>query len=348
MKTADSSLLNSVRVALSAGVVLAALGLFAASGASSAAADAPAPPAALAGRKIHLACILKDKTDVYWKSVEAGAVAAQKEARAAGIDLTITFDAPPKNGDTEAQITMMETYLGQNVDGILLAPADFTGLVVPVEKAKKSNIPVIIVDSELDSADRVAFVGTNNKRGGEIAGQNLARIMGDRGNAVLLRFDVKSAACNDREQGFLDEMKRHPNIKVISDNQYAGVTRDTALDKATNLLQSLPGKVDGIFTPNESSTGGTLLALENMKLTGRIKFVGFDAGEFNLKGLQSGHIDGLLVQNPHAIGYEAVNAMLDKLAGKTVPPNIDTGATFVTKDNMGTPEVKKLLDSMKQ
>jgi ribose transport system substrate-binding protein len=327
---------------------LATLWLFAASGASSSAADAPSAPASLAGKKIHLAYIVKGKTDVYWKSVEAGAMAAQKDAKAAGIDLTVTFDAPAKDGDSDAQITMVENYIGQSVDGIILAPNDFTGLVPPVEKAKKAKIPVIIVDSELDSKDRVAFVGTNNKHGGEIAGQNLAKVMGDKGNAVLLRFDVKSAACNDREQGFLDEMAKHPNIKLISKDQYAGVTRDTALDKATNLLQSLQGKVDGVFTPNESSTGGMLLALENMKLAGKIKFVGFDGGDFNMTGMKAGHIDGLLIQNPYGMGYQGVNAMLDSLAGKTVPANIDTGATFVTKDNMDTPDVKKLLDSMKQ
>ena len=139
-------------------------------------------------------------------------------------------------------------------------------------------------------------------------------------------------------------MKKHPGITILSSDNYAGPTREKALEQATNLLTTYSGKVDGIFTPNESSTNGMLLALEQAGLAGKVKFIGFDGGAANMQGLQAGQINGLVLQNPYEMGYQGVKVMLDQLAGKTVPANIDTGATLLTKENLDSPPVKELLN----
>jgi ribose transport system substrate-binding protein len=300
-------------------------------------ADAPA------GKKIRLAYIAKGLQDVYWKSVEKGLRQAEKEANTSGQNVEVTWDAPTTDGDRPAQISMVENYVNQHMDGIILCPLDDNALVAPAEKAHRVGIPLVIVDSTLNYPETVAFVGTDNHKGGEIAGEELARLLNNKGSVVMMRFNPGSASCAAREQGFLDAMKSHPNIQVLSSDNYAGPTREKALETGANLLSTYTGKIDGVFTPNESSTNGMLLALQQAGLAGKVKFVGFDGGAQNMDGLKAGQIQALVLQNPYQMGYLGVKVMLDHLAGKTVPTNIDTGATLLTKDNLDSAPVKELL-----
>jgi ribose transport system substrate-binding protein len=303
------------------------------------AANAPAP----GGKKINLVYITKGQTDVFWLSVKSGLRQAESEAKAKGQNVVVTWDAPLKDGDSPSEISLMENYIGQKPDGIILCPVDFKALVTPVEKAHAAGIPVIIADSGLDSKIPFAFVGTNNFKGGQTAGEELARLLGGKGNVILLRFLQGTASCTEREEGFLDAIKKYPGIKVLSSDNYAGATRDLAFDKSLNLLNSFTGQVDGVFTPNEGSTNGMLLALQKAGLAGKVKFIGFDGGTANMEGLKAGQINGLVLQNPYMMGYLGVNTMLDHLAGKDVPANVDTGSTLVTKENLDSGPVKELL-----
>jgi ribose transport system substrate-binding protein len=318
---------------------LATASLLAACGGSQT--TAPATPRV--AQKVRLAYIAKGMQDVYWKSVEAGLRQAEKEAQAAGKNVEVVWDAPTTDGDRAAQISMVENYVNEKVDGIILCPLDDNALVAPAEKAHRAGIPLVIVDSPLNYPETVAFVGTDNFKGGQIAGEELARLLGGQGRVILLRFNSGSASCAAREAGFLDAMTKYPGLKVLSSDNYAGPTREQALDKGLNLLSSFQGQVDGVFTPNESSTNGMLLALEKMALAGKVKFVGFDGGTQNMTGLKDGEINALVLQNPYQMGYLGVNTMLSHLAGQSVPTNIDTGATLLTKDNLDSPSVKLLL-----
>ncbi len=101
--------------------------------------------------------------------------------------------------------------------------------------------------------------------------------------------------------------------------------------------------MQGIFTPNESSTAGMLLALEDIGKAGKVSFVGFDVSQRFIDALNAGQLHGIVVQNPFNMGYLGVKTMVDNLLGRTVEKKIDTGVMLVTKENMETPEVKTLL-----
>ena len=105
----------------------------------------------------------------------------------------------------------------------------------------------------------------------------MGELLEGKGRVLMLRYQEGSAATEERERGFLDELKTgFPGIEVISSDQYAGATRDTAKRTSENLLNRFASSVDGIFTPNESSTAGMLLALQDIGKAGAITFVGFD------------------------------------------------------------------------
>jgi ribose transport system substrate-binding protein len=146
--------------------------------------------------------------------------------------------------------------------------------------------------------------------------------------------------------GFLEAVRKVPEIEVVSDNQYGGATTETAASASESLLlakNAAKGGIDGVFTPNESTTFGMLRALENTKLDGKLKFIGFDASDKLVDGVKRGVIDGLVLQNPFNMGYLAVKAVVSKLRGQPVEARTDTGSQLLEKANVDDPAMKELI-----
>ena len=294
-----------------------------------------------AGGKPTLAVIPKGTTHEFWKSVHAGAVKAGKE-----LDVEILWKGPLKEDDLKSQIDIVESMKAQGVAGIVLAPLNDKGLVNAVKGAVDGKIPVVIFDSDLQGKAHASFVATDNVAAGRLAGEHLAKALGGKGKVVLLRYQEGSASTQNREQGFVEAIKKAEGVSLVSDNQYGGATTESAFTASENILaaqKAADGGVDGVFCPNESTTFGMLRALQNQKLAGKIKLVGFDASEKLVKGLDDGVIDALVVQNPFRMGELAVQTMVSVIRGTKVEPRIDTGAQLVTKANMPAPAVKELL-----
>src|SRR4029078_6205701 len=134
----------------------------------------------------------------------------------------------------------------------------------PVEEAKTAGVPTVIIDSALESPSIVSFVATDNRKGGVLGADRLGELLGGKGKVILLRYAEGSASTEEREAGFLQEMKaKYPNIEIISSDQHAGATRDTAKTASENLLNRFGDQVQGIFCPNESTTARMLLALHD-------------------------------------------------------------------------------------
>ena len=102
--------------------------------------------------------------------------------------------------------------------------------------------------------------------------------------------------------------------------------------------------MNGIFTPNESSTAGMLLALQDIQKAGAISFVGFDYSAAFVEPLRKGELKGFVVQNPVNMGYLSVKTMVDHLKGKPVPRTVDTGVLMVTGDNLDDGAIRAVID----
>lgn len=294
-----------------------------------------------APEKRRIAVIPKGTTHVFWTSVEAGAKKAGEEL---GVD--IIWKGPLDESDRSSQIQLMQQFVGDGVDGIVLAPLDSIALVGSVRNAAQNQVPVAIIDSGIEAEqgkDYVSFVATNNELGGKLGGEKLAEILNQMGDVVLLRYAAGSASTTNRENGFMSAMDQADGIQVISENQYAGSTAGEAQTVALNMVDVLK-QANGIFCPNESSTDGMLQALRKQGLAGKVTFVGFDASPPLVEALRNGEIDALVVQNPYQMGYQGVKALVAHLDGQSVEPLIDTGVTVVTRENMELPEVAPLIN----
>jgi ribose transport system substrate-binding protein len=300
-------------------------------------------PAAQAA-DFQIAVIPKGTTHEYWKSINAGAVKAQRELKAAGTDVAIIWKGPLLEDDREQQIQVVENFVGRGVSAIVLAPLDSKALVAPVEDAVKAGIPVVVIDSALNTTVTSSTVATNNRKGGQIGARRLGTLLGGKGRVIMLRYEVGSASTEEREAGFLDVMKSEfPGIELVSTDQYGGATRETAYKAAQNLLNRFGSRIDGIFACNESTASGMLLALREQDLGGKVRFVGFDANEQLVSALRQGDVQGLVVQDPVKMGYLGVMTAVAVLRHQKVETLIDTGVGLVTKDNMDDPAVSALI-----
>ena len=290
-------------------------------------------------RRPRIAVIPKGMTHEFWKSIHAGAVQAARE-----LDVEIIWKGSQKEDDRAQQITVVEDFISRGVDGIVLAPLDDRALVRPVADAVREGIPVVIIDSSLQGDDYTSFVATDNYKGGVIAAQRLGGLLGGTGRIICVRYQEGSASTMERERGFLDTVKAEfPGLTLLAQDQYAGATTETAYQLAENLFGRFPD-VEGIFTPNESSTFGTLRAVQESGLAGRIRFVGFDSSPKLIEALRAGIIQGLVLQDPRKMGYLGVKHIAARLRGETVPRLVDTGVALATPENMDEPETRALLE----
>jgi ribose transport system substrate-binding protein len=257
----------------------------------------------------------------------------------------VIWKGPLREDDRDQQIQVVENFMTRHVSAIVLAPLDSQALVRPVQRSMQAGVPVVIMDSDLKTEQYVSFVATDNYKGGRLAGDEMGRLLGGKGNVILLRYAVGSASTEAREAGFLDALKTNfPGIKIVSSDQHAGATRETAYQVSQNLLNRFAREANGIFCPCEPPTIAMAKALRDLGLAGgKVKMVGFDAGSQSVQDLKNGDVQALVVQNPVRMGYLGVLTAVHHLQGKPVEKRVDTGVSLVTKENMDQPEIHELL-----
>ena len=293
--------------------------------------------------KLRIAVIPKGTTHEFWKMGEAGAKKAGNEL---GID--IIWKGPQKESDRAGQIKVVENFITQGVDGIALAPLDDKALVRSVTEAKNAGIKVAVWDSGLDESAGDAVISsvmTNNFTAGQDCGKRLAMLMNGSGKVLMLRHAVNHDSTTKREEGFLDGIKKAaPGIELLSIDQRGGVSIDEAMKVSESLLNQFGDQVDGVFTPNESTTQGMLRALDQAGLAGKFPFVGFDTNEALLQGLKDKKVSALAVQDPFQMGYTAVRNIFNSIQQKPFEANVDTGAVLLDLENIDTEEIQKIIN----
>ena len=316
----------------------------AAAPASPAAPAAPGAPATTPSERLSIGVIPKGTIHEFWLAVQSGAEAAGRDA-----DVEIRWDGPKTETAHDEQRRILESMVGAGVDGIVIAPTDQVALRRPVEAAVKAGVPVVVFDSNLEGDAHLSFVATDNRRGGALAGEALAtRCAATPRRMLLLRYTEGSGSTRLREAGFEEAAKAGGGTVVES--QFTDGTTEGAITTATNMLQRhvRDGRleVDGIFACNQPTTIGMFRALDRLRKQG-IKvdalLIGFDSSDELVKGVEEGTIAGLVVQDPVRMGNLAVKTMVDHLRGKPVEKSVDTGVTLVTRENLGDPQVARLV-----
>src|SRR5438128_12091231 len=138
-------------------------------------------------RHFTIAVVPQGSTHEFWKSIHAGAIKASRDLAGLGLEVSVLWKGPLREDDREQQVQVVEGFLSQGINGIVLAPFDRRALVRPVEEAKRAGIPTVVVDSALDTDKIVSFIATDNEKGGALAANGMGELLGGKGKVLLLR-----------------------------------------------------------------------------------------------------------------------------------------------------------------
>lgn len=285
--------------------------------------------------------IVKDTTSNYWQIVLAG-------ARKAGKDLGIKVPelGAQSESDIDGQITILENAVSGKPAAIVISPTQYAALGKPVTEAAKS-VKIIGIDSGADSKAFTSFLTTDNVQGGRAAADALAEGVKQKtgkveGDVALITSLPGVGSLDQRAQGFKEELKKYPGLKLTQDKVADGQAT-TGLNIMTDILTADP-KLVGVFASNLIMAQGASQAVAENKLGDKLTLVGFDSDPKLVGLLKDGAIYGLVVQDPFRMGYDGVKTALAASKGEKVPADVDTGVNVITKANMDSPRSQELLN----
>ena len=319
----------------------------------------------------YISIIGRYSGDSYWKEVEAGAKQAVADINTLlgykGNDkIKLTFSAPSERDNVDEQINILDAELARYPVAIAIAAVDTTACQVQFEAAADNGAPIVTFDSGSDYADIASHVSTNNIEASKTAANKLATLMERSGEVAVFVQDSFSMTAKEREQGFVEELAASfPDVSVVNiyhldelgtmaaniaaEKNAALAEGEQEVDPASitqkevvqYILEKNPN-LKGIYATNLDTTqlvADVLSSLERDDLY----FVGFDGGEEQLKLLEDDVVDGLVIQNPYGMGYAAVVSAARAVLELGNEAFVDSGYTWVTKDNMKEADIKKML-----
>ena len=268
----------------------------------------------------------------FWMQVEAG-------ARQAGqaLELDVHIRGPNREGRVETQLQMINWVLEHGCKALVIAPSG-PEIALRVRQLARNGVDTIYFDRNLPGSEVRGVVATDNFRAGEQAGQALATALGGQGQVALLRLQVGVPSTSERERGFRQGAEAG-GLSILVD-RYIGDDSQAAVEA---LREQLPQLV-GVFTPNSTSSRAALAALRRLGKAGALLHVGFDADPLLIDALSKGEIHSLMVQQAHAIGYQAVQLAAKSLHGELPlqPVNVALQAKRVNRDNLA--QWQRMLD----
>lgn len=330
-----------------------------------------------------ISIIGRGSSSEYWKEVEAGAKQAVADINRAlgykGEDkVKLTYSAPSTENDVDDQVNILDEELARYPAAVGIAAVDSGACAVQFDLAAENNIPIVAFDSGVDYQNIVSMVDTDNMEAAATAAGKLCDSIEDAGEIALFVHDSKSTSAKEREQGFIDEItQNHPNVKVVKvyhldelEDMQKEITGggdgaepadpeapaegseapDTAEDSGSDITQAEAVKyileknpqIKGCYATNEDAAKLVVEACEALAQDD-IKIVSFDGGKDQLKLLEDEKIEGLIVQNPYGIGYATVVACGRAVLGQGNEAVVDAGYTWVTKDNMDSATIARMM-----
>jgi ribose transport system substrate-binding protein len=285
-----------------------------------------APAAGGEAKPLNIAVIVKAVTSDYWKTVGAGVEAAM----AADPTITASFLGPNAETDIEDQIRIIESQISAKVDALAVAPSQADQVQPTLEKAVAAGIPVILIDTDIPGfTNKTAFVGTDNKLGGQLGGEFIVKALQSGDEVAIIRGAAGDPVHNLREDGAKEAMEA-AGLTVV-DVQPANSDRAMGQTVAENLLTANPN-LKGIFATNDEMALGALNAAQAAGRT--LVIVGFDATNDALMSIKEGGLSGSIAQFPTKIGELGTLTAAKVARGEAVEAFVNTGVEVVSKDNV--------------
>ena len=305
-----------------------------------AASQAPETPAAESGQagetgavvkaneKYKITLVVKNLTNPMWIAVQEG---AEKAAAEAGVDLTVL--APATADSNEEQISLIEQSIAKGTDALVVIPADSVGIVPAVEAANSAGIPLIDVNTKIDTSGGCkieTFIAVENYTAAVSVAEKLVEMLDQKGDVIILEGKAGAQSSVDIVAGANDTFAKYPDVNVVA-SQTASWNRTEAYNVTLNLLEANPG-VAAIFAANDEMAMGALEAVSQAGKSGQILITGLDANEDAKAAVDAGTLAITCDKNGNGQGYEGVMKAVMLLNGETLEPNYVVDTYLYTKD----------------
>jgi ribose transport system substrate-binding protein len=266
------------------------------------------------------------KGDQFYITMNCG---AQAEAKKQGV--TLDFQGPDQFAAAQ-QTPVVNAVAAKKPDAVLVAPTDTKAMYAPIKQLADAGSKVVLVDTTLEQPDlAVSQIASDNVGGGKEAAKALAKLIGGKGKVFVVNVNPGISTTDQRAQGFEEEAKALGLEYLGQDFSNDQPEKAAAIVKAQ--LAKNPD-LKGIFATNLFSAEGSASGLREAGKLGEVKIVGFDAGPKQVKDLEDGLVQALIAQRPAEIGKLGVQQAVAALNGDETKPEIGTGFTTITKDNL--------------
>lgn len=275
-------------------------------------------------------------TDAFYVTMHKGAEAA---AKALGVKLI--WEGAPEWSYAK-QTPILNAMVARHVQALIISPTDKTAMVPPIKAAAQAGIPVFETDTVANDGVHLSLVTSDNLDGGRKGADILARLIGERGEVAVINTIPGISTTDDRQTGFLAQIKKYPNIKVVA-AQYDQDDKSKATSIVSGWLLAHPA-LAGVFAANELSGDGASVAIADARKTGTVKLVEYDAEPAQVRDLERGVVQALIVQRPFAEGFLGVEYAHNYLQGwgtASFPRVVTLPAVVATKENMNAGDVKR-------
>jgi ribose transport system substrate-binding protein len=288
------------------------------------------------GAKV-IGVIPKATSHLFFLSVHAGVEQAARD-----LHVEVLWNGPQNETDYARQIEIVDAMVARRVAALAISATDEDALVAPLERAIRADIPVAVFDSAVKIQDYVSFIATDNYGAGCTAARTLAGFVGVKGKVGMVMQKPGGTSTVLRERGFAATIaKEFPHIDIVA-RQYGMADPARSRSAAEDILTAHPD-LAGIFASSEAASLGSIQAIKNRNLSGKVKLVTFDFSKAHVAALEDGTIDAMLVQDPFRIGYETVKSLSEKLSGRTPPRRLDLPAHVILKADLSKPDIRALV-----
>lgn len=263
----------------------------------------------------------------YW-AIDCG---AKTEAKKLGVAYTY---AAPATFDAAAQQPVLSSVIAGHPQAILIAPTNGTAMFEPMNQAKEAGINLLTVDTQLaDTSELSSQISSDNIAGGALGADTMAKLIGGKGQVVVISEPPGSSTDDQRVQGFTDRMKsKYPGIQVLT-TQYADHSAQETASKVSSILSANPG-LRGVFAVDNFTGDGAPIGVREAGARSKVKIIAFDAQPSQVASLKAGDIDAIISQDPYEMGVLGVQYAVALGQGQTVPAKKITGLLAITKDNV--------------
>ena len=272
----------------------------------------------------------------FYSTVSCGASGAAKKA---GVDFATQGSA---TFDVAKQTEIVNAVVASKPGAIMISITDPKAMIIPLTKAKEAGIPVIGIDGDLeDESVMVSNIQADGIAGGELAGDALAKLVGEKGSVMTIDNATGSLVAKARTDGFAKAISKYPNMKFLG-IQYSANDTAKAASFASTVSTTNPDLV-GIFSAETNNTEGAITGLREAGKTGKVKLVGYDTSDPIIAALANKTLDGTVVQNPRGEGALGVTSAIAAMKGEKVKRQQSAAQVFATPENYTTDNVKQYI-----